>query len=56
MVFDVSISMNDDLSTIELPNKLLSIVETIFNIQSSYFHNSGSVSIEFDCPSSFDSI
>ena len=55
-VFDVSISMDDDTNTIEFLVKLLLIPTTISNIQSSISHVSMSVSIEFDCFSSFDSI
>ena len=54
--FDVSISMDDDMNTIEFLVKLLLIPTTISNIQSSISHVSMSVSIEFDCFSSFDSI
>ena len=55
-IFDVSISMDDDTNTIEFLVKLLSVPTTISNIQSSVIHHSMSVSIEFDCFSSFDSI
>ena len=55
MIFDVSASMDDDTNTIEFPAKLLSVPTTISNIQSSISHASMSVSIEFDCFSSFDS-
>ena len=55
-IFDVSISMDDDTDTIEFLVKLLLIPTTISNIQSSISHVSMSVSIEFDCLSSFDSI
>ena len=55
-IFDVSILMDDDTNTIEFLVKLLSVSTTISNIQSSTFHVSMSVSIEFDCFSSFDSI
>ncbi|KAJ0494422.1 hypothetical protein HanRHA438_Chr12g0564631 [Helianthus annuus] len=54
-VFDISISMNDDTNTIEFLVKLLSVPTTISNIQSSVIHVSMSVSIGFDCFSSFDS-
>ncbi|KAJ0900222.1 hypothetical protein HanPSC8_Chr08g0310931 [Helianthus annuus] len=55
MIFDISISMDDDTNTIEFLVKLLSVPTTISNIQSSISHVSMSVSIEFDCFSSFDS-
>ena len=55
-IFDVSISMDDDTDTIEFLVKLLLIPTTISNIQSSISHVSMSVSIKFDCLSSFDSI
>ena len=53
-IFDVSISMDDDTNTIEFLVKLLSVPITISNIQSSTSHVSMSVSIGFDCFSSFD--
>ena len=56
MIFDVSISMDDDTNTIEFLVKLVSVSTTISNIQSSISHVSMSVLIEFDCLSSFDSI
>ena len=55
-IFEVSISMDDDTNTIEFLVKLLLVPITISNIQSSISHVSMSVSIEFDCFSSFDSI
>ena len=55
-IFDVSVSVDDDTNTIEFLVKLLLIPTTISNIQSSISHVSMSVSIEFDCFSSFDSI
>ena len=53
-IFDIS--MDDDTDTIEFLVKLLLIPTTISNIQSSISHVSMSVSIEFDCFSSFDLI
>ncbi|KAF5781511.1 hypothetical protein HanXRQr2_Chr11g0484531 [Helianthus annuus] len=47
--------MDEDTNTIEFLVKLLSVPTTIPNIQSSISHVSMSVSIEFDCFSSFDS-
>ncbi|KAJ0827719.1 hypothetical protein HanRHA438_Chr17g0829031 [Helianthus annuus] len=47
--------MDDDTNTIELLIKLLSVPTTMSNIQLSISHVSMSVSIEFDCFSSFDS-
>ncbi|MFS8017863.1 hypothetical protein Hanom_Chr15g01385441 [Helianthus anomalus] len=55
-IFDISISMDDDSSTIEFLNKSFLIPTTIFNIQAFIIRSSGSSSIEFDCFSSFDSI
>ena len=55
-IFDVSISMNDYTNTIGFLVKLLSVPITISNIQSSISHVSMSVSIKFDCFSSFDLI
>ncbi|KAJ0624246.1 hypothetical protein HanIR_Chr01g0041061 [Helianthus annuus] len=55
-ILDVSISMDDDTNTIGFLAKLLSVPTTIPNIQSSISHVSMSVSIEFDCSSSFGSI
>ena len=55
-IFVVSISRDDDTNTIGFLVKLLSVPTTISNIQSSISHVLVSVSIKFDCFSSFDSI